>query len=230
MDTAEELGYEVRVYMRVPDLGDGQDRLQIAEGHKGHRRNQSSHGKKRHSRSVSGENSTESEQGRNAGTVNDSSNFSKAFARSIGPPSASSLRAPHPATAPVNITSVSSAATASGMSASPPGGKIRYREQGVDELLQLKLHQAIAAVDEPPPGSTIVLATGDGNVGQFNEDGFLGPIRTALKKGWRVELYAWEEGLSKAWLRLREFGDGIWKERFEIVGLERFGSDLLIQS
>jgi len=52
--------------------------------------------------------------------------------------------------------------------------KIKYREQGVDELLQLKLHQAIADVDVVPLGSTIVLATGDGNVGQFNEDGFLG--------------------------------------------------------
>lgn len=52
--------------------------------------------------------------------------------------------------------------------------RVRYREQGVDELLQLKLHQALAATDDVPPGATIVLATGDGNVGQFSEDGFLG--------------------------------------------------------
>jgi hypothetical protein len=44
----------------------------------------------------------------------------------------------------------------------------------VDELLQLKLHQALAATDDVPEGATIVLATGDGNVGQFSEDGFLG--------------------------------------------------------
>lgn len=88
----------------------------------------------------------------------------------------------------------------------------------MDELLQLKLHQAIAASDSVPDGSTIVLATGDGNIGQFNEEGFLGmclhiqivfelmflttllyqgPIRTALRRGWRVELYAWEDGLSE---------------------------------
>jgi hypothetical protein len=24
-----------------------------------------------------------------------------------------------------------------------------------------------------------------------------GPIRTALRRGWRVELYAWEDGLSE---------------------------------
>ena len=58
----------------------------------------------------------------------------------------------------------------------PPFGRIKYREQGVDELLQLKLHQALAATDDVPPGSTIVLATGDGNMGQFNEEGFLGKI------------------------------------------------------
>ena len=56
------------------------------------------------------------------------------------------------------------------------GKRIRYREQGVDELLQLKLHQALAATDDVPKGATIVLATGDGNVGQFSEDGFLGPF------------------------------------------------------
>lgn len=58
----------------------------------------------------------------------------------------------------------------------PPLGRIKYREQGVDELLQLKLHQALAATDDVPEGSTIVLATGDGNMGQFNEEGFLGKI------------------------------------------------------
>jgi hypothetical protein len=58
----------------------------------------------------------------------------------------------------------------------PPFGRIKYREQGVDELLQLKLHQALAATDDVPEGSTIVLATGDGNMGQFNEEGFLGKI------------------------------------------------------
>ncbi|KAF8218061.1 hypothetical protein K438DRAFT_1796256 [Mycena galopus ATCC 62051] len=111
-------------------------------------------------------------------------------------------------------------------------GKIKYREQGVDELLQLKLHQALAALDgPPPPGATIVLATGDGNVGQFNEDGFLGPVRTALKKGWRVELYAWEEGLSRAWMR--EFGEwtkpveGEATGRFRVVGMEQFAGELL---
>ena len=98
-------------------------------------------------------------------------------------------------------------------------------EQGVDELLQLKLLQAIADVDIPPPGSTIVLATGDGNVGQFNEEGFLGCVRTALKKGWKVELCAWDIGLSKAWER--EFGEATYADRFSIIRLDAYGDDLL---
>ncbi|KAJ7833366.1 hypothetical protein B0H14DRAFT_3087701 [Mycena olivaceomarginata] len=160
MDTAERLGYEVRVYARVPDLGDGQDRVGSA----------------------------------GAGGAG--------YAHGL----------------PTNPTA--------------PPAKVKYREQGVDELLQLKLHQALAALDgPPPPGATIVLATGDGNVGQFNDDGFLGPVRTALKKGWRVELYAWEEGLSRAWMR--EFGEwtkpvaGEATGRFRVVGMEQFATELL---
>jgi hypothetical protein len=102
---------------------------------------------------------------------------------------------------------------------------VRYREQGVDELLQLKLLQAIASVDVPPPGSTIVLATGDGNVSQFNEEGFRGCVRTALKKGWHIELYAWESGLSRTWVR--EFAEGSWASRFRIIPIDGFGGDLL---
>ena len=55
-----------------------------------------------------------------------------------------------------------------------PPNKVKYREQGVDELLQLKLYQAITEPDDIPDGSTIVLATGDGGPGQFDEQGFLG--------------------------------------------------------
>ena len=59
-------------------------------------------------------------------------------------------------------------------------------------------------------------------MGQFNEEGFLGCVRLALKKGWRVELYAWEGGLSKMWKR--EFGKD---SRFEIHMLDRFAMDML---
>jgi hypothetical protein len=176
MDTAEQLGYEVRVLERVPDSGDGQDRRPPG-------------------------NNVNGDSGRK-GYLRGSSDSDKGVGGSGG----------------AGVTAPGSGA--------PRNGRVRYREQGVDELLQLKLHQAIADTDAPLPGATIVLATGDGNVGQFSDEGFLGPVRTALKKGWRVELYAWEEGLSRAWRR--EFGEGTpWKDMFRIIKMEDFGEDLL---
>ncbi|KAJ7457181.1 hypothetical protein B0H11DRAFT_1818382, partial [Mycena galericulata] len=235
MDSAERLGYEVRVYARVPDLGDGQDRMDGAGGLNGGRRG----GRKGHVRKISGSTgstSTESEQGQ----IGAASGFPQAFIRSLGPQNGISGSPPTFGSPPIS-TSLPNGGGGSNNGYSPPGyaphavsaaAKIKYREQGVDELLQLKLHQALAALDgPPPPNATIVLATGDGNVGQFNEDGFLGPVRTALKKGWRVELYAWEEGLSRAWMR--EFGEwtkpreGEEMGRFRVVGMEQFAGELL---
>ncbi|KAH9072946.1 hypothetical protein EDB83DRAFT_2505301 [Lactarius deliciosus] len=187
MDAATRLGYEVHVYARVPDTGDGADRVPPQ--------------RHRHSR------------GRSAGGSNNNGWCATAKDHC---PGTSSGSAPAPATAarPGQVSSSSSA------------GRVRYREQGVDELLQLKFLQAVANVDNaPPPGSTIVLATGDGHVGQFNEEGFRGCVRTALKKGWRVELYAWEGGLSRTWVR--EFAEGPWSSRFRIIPIDGFGADLL---
>ncbi|RPD65396.1 hypothetical protein L226DRAFT_501712 [Lentinus tigrinus ALCF2SS1-7] len=192
MDTAEELGYEVRIYARVPDTGDGADRQRAA----GHART--------HSRNLS---NAKNEAGPSRG-----GGRPRTFVR--GHAQKTSTGGGGGGTG----TSTESDQGAGG----PSSTRVRYREQGVDELLQLKLHQAIAAVDVVPRGATIVLATGDGNVGQFNEDGFLGCVRTALKRGWRVELYAWEGGLSRTWMR--DFGDN---ESFKIYMLDKYASDLL---
>ncbi|CCM03453.1 uncharacterized protein FIBRA_05586 [Fibroporia radiculosa] len=191
VNTAEQIGYEVRVYARVPDTGDGADRQHYTHSNNNGGPHTTSRGRDRkgaaqhvrghsHKNSLGGGTSTESDTGTGVGI---------------------------------------------GVNGGGGASRVRYREQGVDELLQLKLHQAIAGVDEVPPGATIVLATGDGNVGQFNEEGFLGCVRTALKKGWSVELYAWEGGLSRAWLR--EFGEGPYSKKFEVYMLDRFAADLL---
>ncbi|KAI0371880.1 hypothetical protein BV20DRAFT_964509 [Pilatotrama ljubarskyi] len=189
MHSAEELGYEVRIYARVPDTGDGADRQ-----------------RPQYARSESAGNNSNNDAGpsRTRGRQ-------RAFTRGHSRKPSSGAAGGGNGGNSTSTDSDSAGAT-----------RIRFREQGVDELLQLKLHQAIAAVDEVPEGGTIVLATGDGNVGQFNEDGFLGCVRTALKKGWRVELYAWEGGLSRAWMR--EFGEC---ERFRIYMLDSYAADLL---
>lgn len=71
------------------------------------------------------------------------------------------------------------------------GGLRRYKEQGVDEILHLKILQALNSRDEP---GRIVLATGDARGGQFNRDGFLGAVREAVKRGWEVELWSFRSG------------------------------------
>ncbi|KAH7906296.1 hypothetical protein BJ138DRAFT_650720 [Hygrophoropsis aurantiaca] len=208
MESAEQLGYEVKVFARVPDQGNGQDRL----------------GKGSTGRRIGGD---------GAASMNNSWRSGHGHARNVsgGGNGTTSTDSDIPLTTRPGNSHSNSA----------PAMRVRYREQGVDELLQLKLHQAIAAVDVPPPNATIVLATGDGNVGQFSDEGFLGPVRTALRKGWRVELYAWEEGLSRAWKR--EFGgnegatnwgpggsgngEGGYGDRFRIIRMEDFGEDLV---
>jgi hypothetical protein len=196
MEAAARLGYEVLVYARVPDTGDGADMV--------------SSRRHRHSRGRSGGG------GGSGWTAKDHTHRS-----SSGIALATDSSEPGTSSGSTQSTNPSRPAQDS----LTAGGRVRYREQGVDELLQLKFLQAVADVDVPPPGSTIVLATGDGNVGQFNEDGFRGCVRTALKKGWNVELYAWEGGLSRTWVR--EFSEGSWASRFRIIPIDGFGSDLL---
>ncbi|KAJ7849649.1 hypothetical protein B0H14DRAFT_2356094 [Mycena olivaceomarginata] len=223
MDTAERLGYEVRVYARVPDLGDGQDRVGSAGAGGGGGRPQG------HNRSLSAGTGglMGFMQGGGGGNGNGQQN-----ANGGGGVAGEFPTLRNPRWGGGNGNGGGEGTGGGGGRKGRKGHVRRYREQGVDELLQLKLHQALAALDgPPPPGATIVLATGDGNVGQFNDDGFLGPVRTALKKGWRVELYAWEEGLSRAWMR--EFGEwtkpvaGEATGRFRVVGMEQFATELL---
>jgi hypothetical protein len=190
VEPASQLGYEVQVYARVPDAGDGPDRIPSQ--------------RPRHSRGRSGGSGGWKAHRSSTGLV---------LATDSSEPGTSSGSAP--SSNPPRSTKGSSGSSS----------RLRYREQGVDELLQLKFLQSVADVDVPPPGSTIVLATGDGNVGQFNEEGFRGCVRTALKKGWRVELYAWEGGLSRTWVR--EFAEGSWASRFRIIPIDGFGADLL---
>ena len=167
VDSAEQLGYEVHVLQRVPDGGDGADRQ--------HHNNSSSGSGGDNSRPRHSSPHASSSQVKDANRAAGKAKGHTRKSSSIG-----------------GNTSTESETNSNNV----PSRK-RYREQGVDELLQLKLHQALASTDNVPSNATIILATGDGNVGQFNEEGFLGCVRLALKKGWRVELYAWEGGLSR---------------------------------
>ena len=197
MDSATQLGYEVQILPRVPDMGDGMDRKRKRNSARlGNTRTSPASGHARRE-SISSATMSENSDGANAGLLPTPARTQSVRATNTGSPAGKHRRST----------------------------RVRYREQGVDELLQDKLYQAIADVDAVPPNATIVLATGDGNVGQYSEEGFLGCVRTALEKGWKVELYAWERGLNRSWKR--EFGKGPHRRQFSIHGLGKFGQDLL---
>ncbi|KAF8476481.1 hypothetical protein JB92DRAFT_3149757 [Gautieria morchelliformis] len=229
MDTATDLGYSLHVYVRVPDFsGDSANGTNNTNTNNTTTTNNGGSSlnartaKSRkpapvqtHTTSLHANTTTESDPGQIPSPTTSRAAAARPYthSRSISASTAST-------TAPPASTFTAPSNSGTGT------GRVRYREQGVDELLQLKLHQALVSpdADPPPPGATIVLATGDGASGQFNEDGFVGVVRTALNKGWMVELYAWGGGISGAWRKIaEEEGRG----RLKIWEMDRYAGDLL---
>ncbi|AEO67688.1 2d3bbba1-f887-4403-9fcb-0dd026ae338b [Thermothielavioides terrestris] len=99
-------------------------------------------------------------------------------------------------------------------------GPMKHGEQGVDELLHLKILQS--AMDTPNP-ATVVLATGDAASAQYS-DGFKKNIERVLSHGWNLELYAWRRNISSAW-REPEFAKK-WGHQFKIIELDGFCEEL----
>lgn len=76
----------------------------------------------------------------------------------------------------------------------------RWVEQGVDEILHLKILESLVDTDEP---ATIVLATGDAAKAEYSE-GFMKMVERALQRGWNVELVSFSQVTSFAYRR-KEF-------------------------
>ncbi|KAF2203885.1 hypothetical protein GQ43DRAFT_410580 [Delitschia confertaspora ATCC 74209] len=95
-----------------------------------------------------------------------------------------------------------------------------WREQAVDEILQLHMCNSILDAEEP---GTIVLATGDAAEGEYS-DGFLKHVERALNKGWKVELVSWRGNMSGAY-KNREF-QRQWANRFTIIHLDEYVEEL----
>ncbi|CAJ0642572.1 4589_t:CDS:2 [Entrophospora sp. SA101] len=76
------------------------------------------------------------------------------------------------------------------------GGKGGKKEQCVDELLQLKIFDSLLY---HTPG-TLVLASGDGNDGEYFQGGFHRCVTKALEMGWKVEIISWKNLLSQNFL------------------------------
>lgn len=94
-------------------------------------------------------------------------------------------------------------------------------EQGVDEILHLKILESV--VDSETP-STMVIATGDAAQAEYSS-GFMAMAERALKKGWKVELVSWSKNISG--LYMKETFRKRWGEMFKPVFLDEYAEELL---
>ena len=97
----------------------------------------------------------------------------------------------------------------------------KWVEQGVDEILHLKMCQSIIDTEIP---TTMVLATGDGAKAEHS-DGFLAHVERALKKGWKVELVSWRQQTNGGY-RNKQFR-AKWGDRFKIFHLDGYIESLI---
>jgi hypothetical protein len=109
-----------------------------------------------------------------------------------------------------------------GTASAPQFDRVKKVEQGVDEILHLKICESV--LDHPGKPGTIVLATGDAAEAEYS-DGFLKTLERALKHGWTVELLSWSRSISalytkRSWSRQ-------WGDRFRIIPLDEYAEDLL---
>jgi hypothetical protein len=99
----------------------------------------------------------------------------------------------------------------------------KWVEQGVDEVLHLKMLESIVDTDEP---STMVVATGDAAQAEYS-GGFMKMITRALKKGWKVELVAWTKSISSEYRRQPFVGQWVPSGQFRIIELDEYAEYLL---
>ena len=111
--------------------------------------------------------------------------------------------------------------TTTGKEREPQFAPAKMIEQGVDEILHLKILESIVDTDEP---ATMVIATGDAAQAEYS-DGFMAMAERALKKGWKVELVSWSANISKMYMR-SQFREH-WGENFKTVFLDDFAEELL---
>ncbi|RAH74745.1 NYN domain-containing protein [Aspergillus aculeatinus CBS 121060] len=101
------------------------------------------------------------------------------------------------------------------------GPEERWVEQGVDEILHLKILESLLDTDEP---ATIVLATGDAAEAEFS-GGFMKMVERALRRGWTVELVSFTPVTSYAYRR-KDFR-AKWGGQFRIIALDDYLEELL---
>ncbi len=102
-----------------------------------------------------------------------------------------------------------------------PSRRTRMVEQGVDEMLHLKMAESMLDAVRP---ATMVLASGDAAPAQYS-GGFLQQVERALARGWTVEVVSFSMTMSSAYHRpaFREK----WGNQFKLVSLDVYAEWLL---
>lgn len=96
-----------------------------------------------------------------------------------------------------------------------------YFEQLVDEYIHRQMSNSLLDTEEP---GTMVLATGDANGAEYDDDGFLQYVERALERDWKVEVVAWTRSMSNNWKKLKETSK--FRDNLTIITLDEFREDL----
>ncbi|QIW95996.1 hypothetical protein AMS68_001514 [Peltaster fructicola] len=105
--------------------------------------------------------------------------------------------------------------------AGPQYAPAKMIEQGVDEILHLKIAHSVMDYQKP---ATMVLATGDAAQAEYS-DGFMAMVERALKQGWKVELVSWSKNISSMYLQT-SFRQR-WGDHFRVIFLDDYAEELL---
>ncbi|ORY07264.1 hypothetical protein BCR34DRAFT_25701 [Clohesyomyces aquaticus] len=98
----------------------------------------------------------------------------------------------------------------------------KWVEQGVDELLHLKMLESVVDCWQAP--STMVIATGDAAPAEYS-GGFMAQMERVLERGWKVELVSWRRQTSAAYRKPKFLKK--WEAQFRIIELDEYLEELL---
>ncbi|EGF99904.1 uncharacterized protein MELLADRAFT_118195 [Melampsora larici-populina 98AG31] len=118
-----------------------------------------------------------------------------------------------------------------------PAGKsskhLRYKEQAVDEVIQLNMIDTIMEFDwkgsdhDSRPRPILTLVSGDANAGEYSKPGFWGWVVRCLKLGWDVEIIGFKQAISNRWFQLESptrIGD---HGMLAVYTLDQFADELI---
>lgn len=96
----------------------------------------------------------------------------------------------------------------------------RYKEQAVDEVIQLNMLDTVMEFNwtgehDPRPRPILTLVSGDANAGEYSKSGFAGWVGRCLEMGWDVEIVGFKKAISQRYLAEAE--------RSRMIGLQEEG-------